>query len=133
MTNSNQHPNAQVLEKIYAHFVKGEIPAMLALCDDKIKFDVPGKSKLAGKYTKETFEAGFAAKHRELSGGDVKLEVHDIMASDRHGVALLSSTITRNGKPEVVRGAHVWRFENGKPVAWYDYAKDLYQYDSIWS
>lgn len=129
----NQHPNALILQKIYAHFIDGDVPAMLALCDDKIKFDVPGKSKLAGKYTKENFAAGFAGKLMELSGGNLKLEVHDTMATDRHGVALVSSTVTRQGKPEVVRAAHVWRFENGKPVAWYEYAKDLYQYDSAWS
>jgi hypothetical protein len=29
--------------------------------------------------------------------------------------------------------AQVWRIENGKPVAWYEYVRDGYQFDAIWS
>lgn len=128
-----KHPNITVLEKLYADFAKGDFPAVLAACADEITFQVAGKSKLAGKYTKANFVPGFVAKLGELSGGTLKVEVHDILASDRHAVVLASDFLTRNGKQIQLRTAHVWRFENGKPVAWYEYPRDLYQYDEIWS
>ncbi len=127
------HPNAAVLEKIYADFARGDIPSILAACDDKMTFQVAGKSKLAGKYTKENFASGFVAKLHELSGGSLKVEVHDILASDRHGVVLASDHVTKKGETIQMRTVHVWRIENGKPVAWYEYPRDMYQYDQVWS
>jgi ketosteroid isomerase-like protein len=68
----------------------------------------------------------------ELSGNTLKVETHDIMASDRHGLVLITDHLTQNGKKVEYRAVHVWRFEGGKPVAWYEYPRDLYQYDVIW-
>jgi hypothetical protein len=127
-----KHPNALTLEKIYAEFSRGDLPALLALCADAVTFQVPGKSKLAGKYTKSTF-ADFAAKLGELSGGTFKLEVHDILASEQHGAVLSTERLMRAGQPVEFRTVHIWRFEGGKPVAWYAYPRDLYQFDAIWS
>lgn len=128
-----KHPHALLLEKLYADFAKGDLASVLAACADSMTFQVPGKGRLAGKYTKETFVRDFAVKMGELSGGTLKLEVHDILASDRHAVALSSDRLTRGGKTIEYRTAHVWRFENGKPVAFYEYPRDLYQFDDIWS
>lgn len=127
------HPNAQILEKVYAAFAAGDAATVLAACAENMTFQVAGKSQLAGKFTKANFESGFMGKLRELSGGAFKFEAHDIMASDRHGVVLGSEYVTRKGEQVQIRTVHVWRFENGKPVAWYEYPRDLYQFDAIWS
>jgi ketosteroid isomerase-like protein len=128
-----KHPNAATLEKLYSHFAQGDMHAVLALCAEQVTFQVPGKSKLAGKYTKADFEQGFAMKLRELSGGTFKLEVHDILASDLHAAVLATQRLTRAGKPVEFRTVHIWRFEAGKPVAWYEYPRDLYQFDTVWA
>lgn len=128
-----KHPNAALLEKMYADFTSGNLPGVLAACADNVTFNVPGKSRLAGKYTKADVIPKFFMQLGEMSGGTLKLEVHDILASDRHGIALVTDKLTRGGKPVEFRGVHVWRFENGKPVAWYEYPRDLYQFDQIWS
>ncbi len=128
-----KHANAQLLEKLYADFAKGDLAAVLGACADEITFQVAGKSRLAGKYTKETFGAGFVGKLIEMSGGTLKVDVHDILASDRHAVVLASDMLTRKGEQVQIRTVHVWRFENGKPVAWYEYPRDMYQYDAVWS
>jgi ketosteroid isomerase-like protein len=47
-------------------------------------------------------------------------------------LVLATDKLTRNGKTLEYRTVHVWRIENGKPVAWYEYPRDLYQYDAIW-
>ncbi len=126
-----KHPNTALLEKLYADFAQGNVNAVLAACADQVTFQVPGKSPLAGKYTKATF-VQFATKLDELSGGTFKLDVHDVLASDLHAVVLATEKLTRGGKTSEYRAVHVWRMENGKPVAWYEYPRDLYQFDAIW-
>ncbi len=128
-----KHPNAALLEQLYADFAQGNLPAVLDACADNVTFQIPGKSPLAGKYTKADFAQGFVMKLHELSGGTLKLEVHDVLASDRHGTVLLTDKLTRGGKTTELRIVHVWRFENGKPVAFYEYPRDLYQFDATWS
>ena len=130
---NQQHPNAVVLEKIYADFAKSDLPAILNACADQMTFQVAGKSKLAGKYTKETVIPHFFAKLGALSNNTLQVEVHDILASDRHGIVLCTDTVEKNGDKVQLRTVHVWRFENGKPVAWYEYPRDMYQYDAVWS
>jgi ketosteroid isomerase-like protein len=127
-----KHPHALLLEKLYADFNRGEFQKMLDECADSMTFQVPGKSKLAGKYTKANFISDFMAKLVELSGGSFQLEVHDILASDVHAAVLATEKLQRDGKSIEYRLVQVWRFEQGKPVAWYEYPRDLYQYDAAW-
>jgi ketosteroid isomerase-like protein len=128
-----KHPHAAALEKFYSDFTNGDAQAAVSDCATAMTFQVPGKSKLAGKYTRDTFASEFAAKLRELSGGSFKLEVHDILVSDLHATVLGSCKLTRDGKAVELRTVHVWRFEGGKPLAGYEYPRDLYQYDAVWS
>jgi ketosteroid isomerase-like protein len=128
-----KNANVELLQKLYADFAKGDLPSVLAVCADKMTFQVPGKSPLAGKYDKTTFATQFVTKLMEFSGGSLKIEIHDILGSERHAVVLCSDHLMRRGQPVEYRTAHVWRFEEGKPVAWYEYPRDLYQYDSIWT
>lgn len=128
-----KHPNVTLLEKLYQDFSKGDLQAVLAACGDQITFQVPGKSKLAGKYTKANFGQDFAMKLLELSGGTFKVEVHDILTSDLHATVLATDRLIREGKTIELRTVHVWRFEAGKPIAWYEYPRDLYQFDAVWS
>lgn len=127
-----KHPNVLLLEKIYSDFAKGDLNSVLAACSDKITFNFPGRSKISGRYDKTTFASGFIGKLMELSGGSLTLDIHDVLASDRHAVVLLTDKLTRNGKAVEYRNAHVWRFEAGKPVGFYEYPKDLYEVDAIW-
>jgi ketosteroid isomerase-like protein len=128
-----KHPNVVMLETLYSNFVKKDWNAVLNACPDQVTFQVAGKSKLAGKYSKDNFVQGFATKLQELSGGSFQMEVHDVLASDRHGIVLATQKITQNGKTSELRTVHVWRIENGKPVAGYEYQRDLYQFDAIWT
>lgn len=125
--------NTQLLEKIYRDFASGDLVSMMAACADGCTFQLSGKSKLAGKYDKTTFPKQFCSQLKELSGGTFQLETHEVMASDRHGIVLGTVRMVRDGKKIEYRTVHVWRIENGKPVAWYEYPRDLYQYDAIWN
>ena len=128
-----KHPHALVLEKLYADFNQGQFQKVLDHCAEAMTFQIPGKSKLAGKYTKENFVSGLTTKLHEISGGTYELAVHDILAGDIHAVVLGVEKLVHQGKAVEYRVAQVWRFEHGKPVAWYQYPRDLYAYDAVWA
>ena len=125
--------NRRTIRSIYDAFSTDDYARALTFCDPKVTFQISGKSKLAGKYDASNFVSGLVTKWKELSGGQYKLEVHDILASERHAVALTSAKFTHKGQTVEYRSAQVWRIENGKPVAWYEYLRDGYQFDTIWS
>jgi ketosteroid isomerase-like protein len=47
-------------------------------------------------------------------------------------MVLSTHKLTLAGKALEYRSVHVWRFENGKPIAGYDYLRDQDQFDQIW-
>lgn len=128
---NNAH--TELLKKFYASFAEGDVAGMLSVCSDDVTFQIQGKSRLAGKYTKATVGPQLVQKISELSGGTYKLDIHDVMASDLHGLVLGTIKMSKGGAPVEYRSVHVWRIQGGKLVAWYEYPRDLYQYDAIWS
>lgn len=124
--------NTELLKKFYDHFVKGDFKTALELCSPEVTFQIAGQSKLAGKYTAATVVEGVWQKISALSQGTFKQEIHDIMGTDLHGMILTTNRIERNGSKHEYRSVHVWRIQQGKLVAWYEYPRDLYQYDVIW-
>lgn len=124
-----KHPHSEILARVYSHFMEGNFDAMLELCSEKVTFQVAGKSPLAGKFTRETFSDQFGSKLKLLTGGTYHFDAHDILASDLHATVLATVKMTVHGKAHEFRTVHVWRFENGKPLAGYEYARDLYAFD----
>lgn len=126
-----QHPNAALLSKMYNHFTEGNFIGFLDSCADNVSFQIAGKSSLAGKYNKTNFLSGFVLKLKELSGGTYQFKVHDILASDLHAAVIGTSIVTTRGEASEMRSVHIWRFDHGKPIAWYEYPRDLYQFDAV--
>lgn len=126
------HPNIETLQRFYAAFARGDVYAMLAACGEAVTFQVPGRSRLAGKYDRASFGA-LVDTMRALGGGTFTADVHDITATDLHGMVLMTCSVTRGGKKHEYRTVHVWRIQGGRPIAWYEYPRDLYQFDAIWS
>lgn len=122
--------NLALLQKIYSRLAEKDSKGALALCSKDLSFQLAGKSKLAGKHLGESIASAWLEK--TWSDPSFRFEVHDILASDRHGIVLASSYVTRAGKEVQMRLVHVWRMENGSPVAWYEYPRDLYQFDALW-
>jgi ketosteroid isomerase-like protein len=119
------HPNAQVLKKFYDQLLSGHIAEALASVDEKFTFAVPGKSKFAAKYTAQTFPGYWTAILERA-----QFEIHDIMASDQHATVLLTArTKNAQGIATELRAVHVYRFQGSKPLAGYEYPRDLYLFE----
>jgi uncharacterized protein len=58
----------------------------------------PGRSQLAGDHRGVDTVLGFFAKTMELTGGNFRVEVHDIVANDEHAVGLHTAHAEREGR-----------------------------------
>lgn len=130
----SNHPHSALLSRFYGFLKEGNAPAAAALCDDKLSFAVPGKSVLAGKYTRDTL-GELVSRLSKHSRESYSFEVHDILSSDLHSTVILTEKlVSAAGAPVEMRAVHVWRFNGGggKPLAGYLYPRDLYAFDDAW-
>jgi len=127
------HPNQEVLRRVYEAFGRGDIPALLDLFADDVKWHAGGRSPLAGDYEGHEAVVSFFTKLMELSGGTFRLEIHDITASDDHVVALVHETGERDTKILDENFIHVWHVRGGKVTEFWDAGANQYAWDEFWA
>ena len=67
------------------------------------------------------------------AGGLHRLEMHDLLASDDHAVALLKSSGERDGTPYSSNVTHVWHVADGKATEFWGLSTTPYEDDEFWS
>ena len=127
------HPNEAKLRELYAAFARGDMDTVLQVCADEIVFHVPGRSKVAGTYTKDEFVPGLIGKVVELSGATFREQFDAVLANDQHGVVLTTHRFQRHGKTHEYQAIHVWTIRGGTFTEWREYPRDLYAFDAAWS
>src|SRR5262245_52668858 len=93
------HPNEELLREVIAAIQRGDMAALKSnYFAEGIRYHVAGRSPISGDYqgTDEVLE--FFGRLFELSGGTFRLELHDVIANDQHGVALVSVRAEREGR-----------------------------------
>lgn len=127
------HPNLDILRRGYAAYGSGDLDTVNELFADDIVWHVAGRSQISGDYTGKEQVFGFFGKLQELSGGTSRLDVHDIVAGDEHGVAIVSESAERNGRSHTSRAAHVFHLRDGKVTEMWDAQVDQYSSDEFWA
>jgi ketosteroid isomerase-like protein len=59
--------------------------------------------------------------------------VHDFLANDEHGVALVTESATRSGRSHRGRATHVFHLRDGKVTEFWDAQTDQHAADEFWS
>jgi ketosteroid isomerase-like protein len=127
------HPNQELLQRAYDAFGRGDVPAVLALLADDVKWHAGGRSPVAGEYEGHEGVVSFFTKLMERSGGTFRLEIHDITASDDHVVALVHETGERGTKTLDENFVHVWHVTDGKATEFWGAGADQYAWDEFWA
>lgn len=98
MPQSTSADQVQRTREAYAAFGRGDIEAIRDYFSPEIVWHVAGHSPLSGDY--KGIDAVFKFFGRVLAEtqGTFKNDLHDVVASDTHGVVLLTQTAERNGK-----------------------------------
>jgi hypothetical protein len=114
------HPNEETLRRSVEAQDRGDIPGMLEMFADDVVVHIGGKSKFAGDYKgKDELVQTYGTFMASL-GEITKMETHDVLANDRHGIMLQTFAANRDGKSIEINGVAVLHFTSGKvSEAWF--------------
>lgn len=109
----------QVVKKGFDAFARGDIQALGDQFADDAVWHSAGTSKFGGDHRGKQAViqniVGYAQTYQ-----DVKADVHDIVANDKHAIALVTSSYARNGKSYTAQEAFVFHVNDDAKVteAW---------------
>src|SRR5438132_7038507 len=108
------HPNEELVRRGYEAFARGDMAVIDELFAEDIVWHFPGNSQVSGDFKGKAEVMSWLAKNAELSGGTLRVEPHDILANDEHGVALVRVTAQRGGKSLDDQSVHVFHITSSK-------------------
>jgi len=127
-------PNEDLVRAASAAFARGDLSALQnQFFDENIIWHVAGTGPLAGDYEGMARVMGVLGKISELSGGTVQPELHDVLVSNDHTVALATIRAERSGKQLQLNLVHVIHSENGKATEVWTSSSDPAATAGFWS
>ena len=127
------HPNEDLVRRAFDAFAKGDMDTLRDLFDQDAVWHVPGRSPLSGDHRGVDAILGFLARTMELSGGTFRAELHDVVASDEHAVAIYVTRGEREGRTLENRTVLVSHVRNGKFTESWLMSDDQYAADEFFS
>ncbi|HYV01506.1 MAG TPA: nuclear transport factor 2 family protein [Actinomycetota bacterium] len=128
------HPNEETVRALFSAFESGDMTTIDALLADDVVWNAPGRGVNSG--VRRGKQELFAAMGRlgELTGGTLRGELHDVLASDDHAVVLQTTRGERAGRaPLEDREAIVLHVHDGRIVEVWEHPGDLHAMDAFFS
>lgn len=128
------HPDEDLVRAGIAAFARGDVEALTSeFFAPDIVWHFPGRSVLSGDHEGAAQVARMFGLLAELSGGAHRLELHDVIASDDHVVALHTTRAERAGRQLQVNAIQVFHVRDGKIAEAWTAHTDLYGFDDFWA
>ena len=118
--------NAALVRTVLDEFSRGDLAAVATHFAPDAVWELPGRGVLAGEYKGPEAIVGFLAKSFELSGGTLRLQVLDVLASDTGAAHVQRVTAEQSGRAldcveilahEIVDGMIVRTYHRPDPYA----------------
>ncbi len=127
-------PNEDLVRAASAAFGRGDLGTLRdRFFAPDIVWHIAGTGPLAGDYEGAAQVMGVLGKISELSGGTVRPQLHDVLVSDDHTVALTSIRAERAGRQLQLNLVHVIHAENGKATEVWTHSSDPAAAAQFWS
>jgi ketosteroid isomerase-like protein len=127
------HPNLVSARQGYQAFADGDLARVSELLDETIVWHVGGNNTLSGDYEGKEAVLSFFGRLMQETGGSFKNDIHDMLANDEHGVALVTQTATRRGTSIEGPLVQVFHMRDGKMTEFWTFAQDQSAVDEFWS
>ena len=128
------HPNLAVLKTGYDAFSAGDIETVAGLYTPDTVWHEPGGSLISGDHQGLEAVLTYFGKLAGLTEGTFKVEVHDLLANDEHGVCLSILSGSRGGKELNQIATQVYHFNaEGKITEAWNFTGDQTKTDDFWS
>jgi uncharacterized protein len=129
-----EHPSAAVVRAFYAARARADAAAVgEMLAPDVVWHEAGSRPPYTGTLTGSEAVLAMIAKARGLTGGTFRLELDDVLANDRHAVALVVWTAERDGRSLRGREVAVFRVRHGRIVEVRFYPDDSRTVDEFWA
>ena len=128
------HPHEELIRRFHEAQRTPDPSVLMDLLADNVVWHLPGKNLLSRDYDGKAEVADFWARARELSGGTVRTDLLDVLASDDYAIALVRVHAEREGRS--LGGqfqAFTYRIEGGKIAEFWFMVEDRYAVDAFWS
>ena len=127
-------PNEDMVRAASAALGRGDLSTLRnQFMADDIVWHIAGTGPLAGDYEGVAQVMGVLGKISELSGGTVRPELHDVLVSNDHTVALTTIRAQRAGKQLQLNIVHVIHSANGKATEIWTSSSDPAAAAEFWS
>ena len=103
----------------------GDLDAVAASLTDDVVFHIPGRNATSGEQRGKDAVLAMFRTMRERAGGAMEVEVHDLLASDDHVVALVNRTIAGVD----TQAAVIYHLSGGKISEVWSHEGDQYALD----
>jgi ketosteroid isomerase-like protein len=127
------HPNEDLLKRAYAAFAAADLDTVFSVFADDIRWHNGGSNQLTGELRGHEDMMGFFGKLFEITGGTFRLDVHDVLANDEHGVVLVTAHSERDSEPLSVREVHICHLADGKVTEFWAFPEDVATFDRMLS
>jgi uncharacterized protein len=127
------HPNEDLIRQGYDAFSRGDMDTLRGLFAPDIVWHAPGRSQLAGDHQGVDTVLGYFGRTMELTGGNFRVEVHDVVADDEHGVGLHTVQAERGGRALEDNSVLVFHLRDGKVTEVWQYWADQYAADELFA
>jgi ketosteroid isomerase-like protein len=129
-----EHPNAVMVRDLFRAFRESDLAAIERGIPENAVWEFPGRhGRLAGRHEGRAGILAFLMQVQAASEGSFHLELEDVLANDRHAVALFRGHGRRGDKvldnPTCLR----IRIEDGRIAEIREFVWDLYAVDDFWS
>ena len=123
--------NAERIRKGYDAFNQGDVPALIDLFADDVVWHFPGSSKLGGEHVGRDATLTALGGYGEASGGTLRANLIDLMASENHVAGVANDTATNGGRKLDVRSTVVFAMRDGKVTEAWHYIDDTEALDAF--
>lgn len=117
--------NAEVVREFLDATSKGDLDGISERIAEDAVFHIPGRNKMSGELKGHDTVVAFFGRIIEMAGGRMETDVHDILASDDHVVALVTRTIAGVRAPAAV----VYHLEDGRIASAWPHEADQHAVD----
>ena len=123
--------NADRIREGYDAFNRADVAALTDLFADDIVWHFPGSSKLAGEHTGRDAALTALGGYGAASGGTLRANLIDLMASNDHVAGVANDTATSAGRTLDVRSTVVFAMQDGKVTEAWQYIDDIDALDAF--
>jgi uncharacterized protein len=108
--------------------------AVAGLLGDDVVFHVPGTGANAGDHRGREGVFAFLDQAARLSGGTLRIRLHDVLVGDEYAAAVATYRATRPGRAPLENNlVHLMRVEDGRVVESWFHSRKLYEVDEFWA